>query len=91
MPPRRKRSEWQGQLFSMEAAKYNVFPLDDSRIPRFFGEKPSHTPGRSVFTYTGELSNVPFPGTAGAADLLDRSYTITADFDVPQGAPKACW
>ncbi len=76
------------QLFSMEAAKYNVFPLDDSRISRFFGEKPSYTPGRTVYTYSGELSNVPFPGTAGAPDLLDRSYTITADVDVAQGGAE---
>jgi arylsulfatase A-like enzyme len=76
------------QLFMMEAAKYNVFPLDDSRISRFFGEKPSYTPGRTVFTYSGELSNVPFPGSAGAPDLLDRSYTITADVEIPQGGAE---
>ena len=76
------------QTFTMEAAKYNVFPLDDSRISRFFGEKPSYTPNRSVFTYSGELSNVPFPGSAGAPDLLDRSYTITADIEVPQGGAE---
>jgi arylsulfatase A-like enzyme len=76
------------QLWMMEAAKYNVFPLDDSRVSRFFGEKPSYTPGRTVFTYSGELSNVPFPGTGGAPDLLDRSYTITADIEVPQGGAE---
>jgi arylsulfatase A-like enzyme len=76
------------QVWMMEAAKYNVFPLDDSRVSRFFGEKPSYTPGRTLFTYTGELSNVPFPGTGGAPDLLNRSYTITADFDVPQGGAE---
>ena len=76
------------QLWTMEAAKYNVFPLDDSRVPRFFGEKPSYTPDRTVFTYSGELSNVPFPGTGGAPDLLDRSYTITADIEVPQGGAE---
>ncbi len=76
------------QLFMMEAAKYNVFPLDDSRVPRFFGEKPNYAPGRTVFTYSGELSNVPFPGSAGAPDLLDRSYTITADIEIPQGGAE---
>jgi arylsulfatase A-like enzyme len=76
------------QLWMMEAAKYNVFPLDDSRISRFFGDKPSYTPGRTEYTYTGELSNVPFPGTAGAPDLLDRSYTITADIEIPQGGAE---
>ncbi len=65
-----------------------MFPLDDSRVPRFFGEKPSYTAGRTLFTYSGELSNVPFPGTGGAPDLLDRSYTITADIEVPQGGAE---
>jgi arylsulfatase len=27
---------------------------------------------------------VPFPGIAGAPDLLNRSYTITVDIDIPQ-------
>jgi len=76
------------QTFTMEAAKYNVFPLDDSRVSRFMGEKPNYAPGRTVFTYSGELSNVPFPGSAGAPDLLDRSYTITADIEVPQGGAE---
>ncbi len=76
------------QLWTMEAAKYNVFPLDDSRVPRFFGAKPSYTPDRTVFTYSGELSNVPFPGTGGAPDLLDRSYTITAEIEIPQGGAE---
>ena len=76
------------QVWLMEAAKYNVFPLDDSRISRFFGEKPSYVPGRTVFTYTGPIRNVPFPGSAGAPDLLDRSYTITAEIDVPQGGAE---
>jgi len=76
------------QTFTMEAAKYNVFPLDDSRVSRFMGEKPNYAPGRTVFTYSGELSNVPFPGSAGAPDLLDRSYTITADIEIPQGGAE---
>ena len=76
------------QTFTMEAAKYNVFPLDDSRVSRFMGEKPNYAPGRTVFTYSGELSNVPFPGSADAPDLLDRSYTITADIEVPEGGAE---
>jgi arylsulfatase len=76
------------QTFTLEAAKYNVFPLDDSRISRFFGEKPNYTPGRTVFTYLGELSNVPFPGSAGAPDLLDKSYTITADVEIPESGAE---
>ncbi|MCL4501834.1 MAG: arylsulfatase [Deltaproteobacteria bacterium] len=74
------------ELFIMEAAKYQVFPLDDRLLPRFVGPKPSYSPGRTVFTYSGELTNVPFPGVAGAPNMLNKSYTITADIEVPQNA-----
>jgi arylsulfatase A-like enzyme len=76
------------QLFTMEAAKYQVFPLDDTRLARFISEKPSYSPGRTVFTYAGELSNVPFPDTGSAPSLLNRSYVITADVEVPQGGAE---
>jgi arylsulfatase A-like enzyme len=73
------------QLFTMEATKYQVFPLDDARLTRFISEKPSYSSGRTVFTYAGELSNVPFPATGSAPSLLNRSYTIRAQVEIPQG------
>jgi arylsulfatase len=76
------------QLFIMQAEKYQVFPLDDRTLPRFVGPKPSYTPDRTVFTYSGELTDVPFPGVAGAPKLLNRSYTITADVEIPQGGAE---
>jgi hypothetical protein len=76
------------QLFILEASKYNVFPLDDRLLPRFVGPKPSYTMGRNVFTYSGELSNVPFPGVAGAPNVLNKSYTITAEVEIPQGGAE---
>jgi len=75
------------QLFTLEAAKYNVFPLDDTRLSRFISEKPNYAPGRTLFTFSGEISNVPFPGTV-APSLLNRSYTITAEIEVPQGGAE---
>ncbi len=75
------------QRFEMEAAKYNVFPLDDTRLSRFISDKPSYAPGRTLFTYKGEISNVPFPGTI-APSLLNRSYTVTAEIQVPQGGAE---
>ena len=45
-------------LFLVEAAKYQVFPLDNSVATRF-GQQPSTTTGRDTFTYTGELSGLP--------------------------------
>ena len=75
------------ELFTMEAAKYNVFPLDDTRLSRFISDKPSYSPGRTLFTFNGDISNVPFPGTV-APSLLNRSYTITAEIDIPQGGAE---
>jgi arylsulfatase len=76
------------QLFIMQAEKYDVFPLDDRTLPRFIGPKPSYTIGRTVFEYTGELTNVPFPGVAGAPNMLNKSYTIAADIEVPEGGAE---
>jgi arylsulfatase len=72
------------QLFILEASKFNVFPLDNRVLPRFMGTKPSYTMGRNVFTYSGELTNVPFPGVAGAPSVLNKSYTMTAEIEIPQ-------
>lgn len=76
------------QLFAMEATKYQVFPLDDTRLTRFISHKPSYSADRTLFTYTGELSNVPFPETGSAPSLLNRSYTITAEVEIPQGGAE---
>ena len=40
-------------LFLVEAAKYQVFPLDN-RVATRFGQQPSATAGRDTFTSTGE-------------------------------------
>jgi hypothetical protein len=76
------------QLFTMEAEKYRVFPLDDTRLIRFIAPKPNYTPNRTEFTYSGELKNVMFPGYAGPPSLLNRSYTITAEIEIPQGGAE---
>lgn len=73
------------QLFTMEATKYHVFPLDDSRLQRFIAEKPSYAPGRTEFTYTGTVMNVPFPDTGSAPSLLNKSYTVVAEIEVSEG------
>jgi arylsulfatase len=76
------------QLFILEATKYQVFPLDDSTLSRFIGHKPSYSADRSIFTYTGEVSNVPFAETGSAPSLLNRSYTITAEVEIPEGGAE---
>jgi arylsulfatase len=70
-------------LFWAEAEKYQVLPLDASVAPRVITPKPSLAAGRTTFTYLGELTGVP-PGDA--PNLLDASYAITADVDVPRDA-----
>jgi len=69
-------------LFMSEAAKYEVFPLDNSILERILTPRPSATAGRNEFTYFGELSGLP---TSDAPSILNRSYTITADVEIPQG------
>ena len=66
-----------------EFAKYQVLPLDASASPRFVYPRPSLTAGRRVFTYTGEtVTGIP---NGSQPSLLNTSYTITANIDVPQG------
>jgi arylsulfatase A-like enzyme len=70
------------ELFLVEAAKYNVFPLDNTVIQRALAPRPSDTAGRNTFTYSGEMSGL---DPASAPSILNRSYTITAEVDIPQG------
>jgi len=72
-------------LFYEEAKKYDVLPLDNSRLERFRTQRPNLTAGRTTFTYSGELSGVP---ASGAPNILDKSYTITAEVDIPQGGAE---
>ena len=73
------------ETFLVEAEKYNVFPLDNTSIPRALAPRPSATAGRDVFTYSGALSGL---DSAAAPDILNRSYTITAQVDVPQSGAE---
>jgi arylsulfatase A-like enzyme len=70
------------ELFLVEASKYNVFPLDNSVIQRALTPRPSATAGRNVFTYSGVVSGL---DVSDAPNILNRSYTITAEVEVPQG------
>jgi arylsulfatase A-like enzyme len=67
-------------LFWVEAAKYQVLPLDASALTRFILPRPSIVAGRDEFTYTKPIVGVPL-GTAPS--VLNKSFTITADIEVP--------
>ena len=70
-------------LFWIEAAKYDVLPLDNSAVERFDVRiRPSLTRGRSVFTYYAGQTRIP-EGTA--PDLKNKSFKIGADVDIPAG------
>ncbi len=73
------------KLFLEEAAKYNVFPLENSVFTRLTSPRPSLTPARAVYTYTQPTAGIP---TSNAPSILDKSYTITAEVDVPQGGAE---
>ncbi|MGA7869902.1 MAG: arylsulfatase [Candidatus Binatus sp.] len=72
-------------LFITEAAKYQVLPLDNSGFARLLTPRPSAVAGRTVFTYSGENTGIPF---GNAPSILDRDYTITADVTIPQGGAE---
>ena len=79
MPDKLKQLQ---NLFYIEAKKYNVLPLDNTTLARWNSPKPSLTAGRTVFTYSGGLTGV--PGST-APNILNKSYTITAEVTIPEG------
>jgi arylsulfatase len=70
------------ELFLVEAAKYQVLPLDNDVLQRVLAPRPSYTAGRAEFTYSGELTGV---ANSDAPSILTRSYSITAQVEVPTG------
>jgi arylsulfatase A-like enzyme len=78
MPDKLKKMQ---ALFQTEAAKYNVFPLDNRAFARLQTPRPSAIAGRTVFTYTGENVGIPI---GNAPDILDKNYTITAELTIPE-------
>jgi arylsulfatase len=72
-------------LFYTEAKNFNVFPLDNSTLTRLATVRPSPAAGRTIFTYTGEVSGIP---NDSAPSILQRSYKITAELDIPAGGAE---
>jgi arylsulfatase len=79
-----KLKELQG-VFLEEAKKYQVLPLDASVATRLVAPRPNITAGRSEFVYTKPMVGLP---QGDSPLLLNCSYTITADLDVPQGGAE---
>jgi arylsulfatase len=70
-------------LFLEEAKKYQVFPMDASVGARIVAPRPNITAGRTEFVYTRPMVGLPQGDSPG---ILNSSYTITAEIDVPAGA-----
>ncbi len=72
-------------MFVAEAKKYQVFPLDASVAARIVAPRPNITAGRTEFVYTRPMAGLP---QGDSPLLLNASYTITADIEVPQGGAE---
>ena len=73
------------QMFIAEAKKYQVFPMDASVGARIVAPRPNITAGRTEFVYTRTMTGLP---QGDSPFLLDASYTISADIEVPQGGAE---
>jgi arylsulfatase len=72
-------------MFIEEAKKYQVFPMDASVAARLVAPRPNITAGRTEFVYTHPMVGLP-QGDSPA--ILNASYTITADIEVPRGGAE---
>ena len=82
MPEKLKEMQ---DLFYAEARRYDVLPLDNSTLARWNTPRPNLTAGRTLFTYSGTLTSVP---KGGAPNILNKSYTITAEVTIPEGGAE---
>jgi arylsulfatase len=73
------------RMFLAEAKKYQVFPLDASVAARIVAPRPNITAGRTEFVYTRPMTGLP---QGDSPSLLNASYTITADIEVPEGGAE---
>jgi arylsulfatase len=80
-----KLKEMQQHLW-VELAKNQVLPLDASVATRMVAPRPNVTTGKTMFTYSGEtVTGIPH---GDAPNLLNTSYTITAEVTIPQGGAE---
>jgi arylsulfatase len=74
------------ELFWIEAEKYNVLPIDNSRVERFdMSQRPSLTRGRDEFTYYPGLVRIP---EGAAPDTKNKSWQIKAEVTIPKGGAE---
>ena len=71
----------------VEAGKYNVLPVDGRGTLRFTEERPQIAQGRDRYTYFPGTQSVPY---YSGPLTLNRTHTITADVDIPEGGAEGC-
>ncbi|WP_431268072.1 arylsulfatase [Dankookia sp. P2] len=69
------------ELFTIEATRNQVFPLNNS-IAAMIAPRPGPAAGRRQFVYTGASCCTQ---ANAAPNILNRSFKITAEIEVPQG------
>jgi arylsulfatase A-like enzyme len=75
------------RLFLIEAAKYNVLPLDDRRMERFIPElagRPTLIQGDRQLLYggMGRLSE------SSVLNIKNKTHAVTAEVEVPEGGAE---
>lgn len=73
------------ELLWVELDKYQVLPLDSSVASRLVAPRPNITFGRSEFVYKNPVTGIPL---GDAPNLLNSSYTFTAEVEVPEGGAE---
>jgi hypothetical protein len=80
-----KKVKAMADLFMQEAQKYQVLPLDASVAARIVAPRPNITAGRTEFVYAHPMTGLP---QGDSPFLLNASYTITANLEVPEGGAE---
>ena len=73
-------------LFLTEAAKYNVFPLDNTAFSRLADAATER--GRRAELFSPTRVRMPAFPSAMRPSILDKDYTITAEVTVPEGGAE---
>jgi arylsulfatase len=74
------------RLFYIEAVKYDVLPLDNSKVERLdVNNRPSNIRGLQEFTYYDGMVRIP---EGSAPDLKNKSFGISAVVEIPKGGAE---
>jgi hypothetical protein len=67
-------------LFWTEAQKHQVLPLDSATFTLLVLPRPSLAAGRTVFTYSGEMTGTP---NSRAPNIIRASYSFKGEVEIP--------